>query len=137
MSGSKPVMDRRVLAAGVGAVLFEVAQPSDRVVAFGLAVTISAVFAIAAVFAAVPLVRIPAFIPLHESAVIINDLLTGAGFAMLFCAPWRAGVVVPRRRLSVDGVVSGGAFAELPRAPHADRAVGGAADGGLALYRLA
>ncbi len=61
--------------------------------AFGVAGAISAVFAIAAPFAAIPLVHIPAFLPLHESAVIVNDLLTGAGFAVLFCARGERGLL--------------------------------------------
>ena len=69
-----------------GEVLFAAPQPSDRLIALGLTVALSVIFAFVAPFAAVPLLRIPAYIPLYDSAVIINDLLTGTAFAALFCA---------------------------------------------------
>jgi two-component system, sensor histidine kinase and response regulator len=73
--------------------LFDAPQPVDRCVALGLAVAISGIFAIAVPLAAVPLVRVPAFIPLYEGAVVINDLLTGAAFAALFAARGERGLL--------------------------------------------
>ena len=67
-----------------GGALFEAPQPSDRFLAIGLAVAITTIFAVAAPFAAIPLVRIASFIPLYESAVIINDFATAAVFTALF-----------------------------------------------------
>ena len=45
-----------------------------------------ALFAFLAPFAQVPLARVPAFIPLYQSALVINDLVTAA----LLYAQWRA-----------------------------------------------
>jgi hypothetical protein len=78
----------------LGEALFDAPEPTDRFVALGLAFAISMIVAIAAPFAAVPLVRIAPFIPLYESAVIINDLATAAVFTALFIARGARGLLL-------------------------------------------
>ena len=65
------------------------AAPAERKherLALGIAVFSVALFACLAPFAKVPLERFPAFIPLYQSALIANDLVTAA----LLYAQWRA-----------------------------------------------
>src|SRR5438046_8704562 len=54
------------------------AQRRDRRLAAAVVIASSAIFAVAAPFAKVPLAPIGAFIPIYESALVITDLLTAA-----------------------------------------------------------
>ena len=48
----------------------------DRLLAFAVALASGAIFLAAAPFAKLPLAQVPAFIPIYESALAINDLVT-------------------------------------------------------------
>lgn len=52
------------------------ARPGERAFAFGIMVASLAVFALLAPLAKVPLQRLDAFIPVYQSALVINDLIT-------------------------------------------------------------
>lgn len=52
------------------------ADRTDRRLAFGVAAASLAIFAAIAPFAKIPLARIDAFIPIYQSGVLINDLIT-------------------------------------------------------------
>ena len=54
------------------------AQRRDRRLAATVVIASSAIFAVAAPFAKVPLAPIGAFIPIYESALVITDLITAA-----------------------------------------------------------
>jgi two-component system, sensor histidine kinase and response regulator len=70
------------------------AVPAERKhekLALGIALFSVALFACLAPFAKAPLERFPAFIPLYQSALIVNDLVTAA----LLYAQWRAVRTLP------------------------------------------
>jgi signal transduction histidine kinase len=54
------------------------AQRRDRRLAAAVVIASGAIFAVAALFAKVPLAPIGAFIPIYESALVITDLITAA-----------------------------------------------------------
>ncbi|MES2071451.1 MAG: response regulator [Pseudomonadota bacterium] len=52
------------------------ANPRERRIALGLSIVSVLVFLALAPFAKLPLPKIPAFIPIYESALVVNDLIT-------------------------------------------------------------
>src|SRR5260221_4177769 len=52
------------------------AERGERRLALAVVITSVAVFLAAAPFAKLPLAQVPAFIPIYESALVINDLIT-------------------------------------------------------------
>jgi CheY-like chemotaxis protein len=52
------------------------ADPGERRLAFAVVLVSAAIFVAAVPFAKVPLAQIPAFIPIYQSALTVNDLIT-------------------------------------------------------------
>ena len=96
------------------------AQRTERRVALGMAVASIAISLAAAPFAKVQLARIDAFIPIYESALTFNDLITAVllfgqfsilrsrGILLLACAYLFTGLMVIAHMLSFPGLFAEG-----------------------------
>jgi hypothetical protein len=78
------------------------AERGERRLALAVVLASAAVFLAAAPFAKLPLAQIGAFIPIYESALVINDLITAilhsassASCGRGRCSSWRAATCSP------------------------------------------